>query len=174
MNFFPIFARELRSERESHRLRKQRLVAGLIAGAILVVLIFAERWVGGISLRRLISVIPIAIAGVGPFMLLVIGLSRAGNLLSVERREGTLPLLLLTRMTGHDIVLGKLLQALLVAKDDGIGAWNIGIGIFSRLPIGLVYRHQSGPRPSLSLSFRGRAAESGRRQGRGPSESAHR
>jgi ABC-2 family transporter protein len=112
MNLFPIFASGLRAEMRKHRLRKARLAAGATAGLTLVVLVLVDRWAGGLNVTRVLRLVPLA--GFGPFALLVIGLNRGADLLSVERREGTLPLLLLTHLTGYDIVLGKLLQALVV------------------------------------------------------------
>ena len=86
-------------------------MAALIAGVTLMVALAAERWADGFSVTRLMRVVPFA--ALGPVALCILGLNRGANLLSAERREGTLPLLILTRLTGYDIVAGKLLQALL-------------------------------------------------------------
>ena len=115
MNVFPIFARDLCADREYRRLRKDRLLAGALSGVILVALAAAERWIEGFSISRLGRVLPIA--GVLPFVLLSLGLSLGTRLLATERREGTLPLLLLTHLTGHDILFGKLLAALVTQFD---------------------------------------------------------
>jgi ABC-type Na+ efflux pump permease subunit len=112
MSFYPVLARELRAEMQGRRLHKGRVVSGLIFGLGLAVLILLDRQAGGFNVARFLTVVPVL--ETVPFLLLVIGLNRAGTILSVERREGTLPLLLLTRLTGNDIVLGKLLQALVV------------------------------------------------------------
>ena len=82
-----------------------------MSGQTLLLAAIAERWTtGGLNFSKLMKMAPLA--SLGPFVLFIIGLNRAVHLLAVERREGTLPLLLLTHLNGYDIVLGKLLQAL--------------------------------------------------------------
>jgi hypothetical protein len=110
MNVFPIFGRELRCTSSICSFRQQRLFAAQIAAVCFAVFVLVDRWVGGINLTRLTMLG--AFSGMIPFTLLIIALSHAGNLLSAERREGTLPLLFLTHLTGYDIAIGKLLQAL--------------------------------------------------------------
>lgn len=110
--FLAIASRDLRAELSSYRLQKGRLVAAAIASVILLALALAERRTGGFSVSRLLATVPLG--GMVPLCLVVIGLSRASTLLSVERREGTLPLLLLTRVSGWEIVGGKLAQALVM------------------------------------------------------------
>jgi hypothetical protein len=115
MNLYPIFTRELRSESRSDALRRQRVSAGLITGLLLAGLMIAEHLLGNFNVSKLVRwTATIPLGGMMPFALLVIGLSRAGHLFEEERREGILPLLLLTLLSGWDIVLGKLLQALLL------------------------------------------------------------
>src|SRR5688572_18378946 len=110
MNFFPIFARELRCESNIREFRRQRLGAAKVAALCFAVFVFVDRWVGGVGLTWLTVLGPFT--GIVPFMLLIIALGHAGNLLSMERREGTLPLLFLTHLTGYDIAMGKVFQAL--------------------------------------------------------------
>jgi ABC-type Na+ efflux pump permease subunit len=112
MNVYPVFARELRSEVRSHALSRERVRAGLASGLGLAALLLADQWSGGVSVARMMTFLPIA--EIGPIMLFIVGLSSGSNLLAAERREGILPLLLLTRLTGHDIVLGKLLRAIVL------------------------------------------------------------
>jgi hypothetical protein len=111
VTIFPILTRGWRSVLFIHWLRRQRFGGGLSATLLLVALMVVERW-KGISVAGMMSVVPFA--SIGPITLMVIGLNAGGFLLSVERREGTLPLLLLTRLTSYDIVLGKLLQAIVL------------------------------------------------------------
>jgi hypothetical protein len=109
MNLAPVFLRELRSIDHLRRLRRERATVAGVAGVALVALLFADRF-DGITMRRAMRTLPLA--GIAPSLLFVVGLSRASTLFSTERREGTLPLLLLTHLSGFDIVFGKLLQAL--------------------------------------------------------------
>jgi ABC-type transport system involved in multi-copper enzyme maturation permease subunit len=110
MKLFAVFLREVRAPSELQRLRRERWTAALIAAIALATLSILDR-LGDLSFGRAMQ--GVALAGIAPALLLTIGLSRASTLFSVERREGTLPLLLLTHLTGFDIVLGKVLRALL-------------------------------------------------------------
>lgn len=109
MKLFAVFLRDVRSPSHLGQLRRERMTSALVAGIGLAALILAE-YFDSLHLGKAMRRIPIA--GIAPSLLLVIGLSRASVLFSAERREGTLPLLLLTHLTGFDIVLGKVLQAL--------------------------------------------------------------
>jgi hypothetical protein len=110
MTILPIFLRDFRSSRQ--RLRHDRLVAGGIAALLLLVLAGIDRWSPAFNLVRFLKTLPLE--SIAPYLLLLVGISLGGNLLSPERREGMLPLLLLTRLTGCDILLGKLLMALVI------------------------------------------------------------
>ena len=114
VNVFPIFARDLRCKGSIAAFRRERLGVAKAAALCFALFVLVDRWVGGINVTRLITLGGFALAGMIPFTLLAIALSHAGNLLSAERREGTLPFLLLTHLNGHDIVIGKLLQALVL------------------------------------------------------------
>jgi ABC-type Na+ efflux pump permease subunit len=120
MNIFPIFARELRSDRRHRRWRKERVVAGAVSGVAVVSLASADRWAGNVNVVGLIRMVPVAV--MAPFLLLTIGLTLGTRLLATERREGTLPLLLLTHLTGRDILFGKLLAAMVIQLDALLGA----------------------------------------------------
>src|SRR5262245_39186969 len=111
MNFVPILTRELRCGKYRLAAYRQRFGMGAATGVGLLALVLLDRWSGGVSLARLVVFPPLI--GIVPFMLFILGLHGAGTLLSAERREGTLPLLTITRLSGWDIILGKLLQALL-------------------------------------------------------------
>jgi hypothetical protein len=110
MNIFPVFARDLRGAMANRALRKQRVVGGFCAALGFSVLLIVDFLSPGFKLNRFTLFWPLI--NMLPFCLLIIGLSRGGNVLSTERREGTLPLLLLTRLSGCDIILGKLFQTL--------------------------------------------------------------
>ena len=98
MNIFPIFAHELRSESSLRAFRRQRLGVAKLAALAFVVFMLLDRWIGGINLAFFATMG--GFSGMLPFTLLIIALNHAGNLLSIERREGTLPLLLLTHLNG--------------------------------------------------------------------------
>jgi hypothetical protein len=119
MNLQPVFLRDLRGDRDFRRLRKDRLVIGAISGVILLVLVGVERW-AGLNLAQAARIIPLA--GVAPFLLLTVGVSVGTRLLATERREGTLFLLLLTRLSGHDILLSKLFVTLIAQWDVFLAA----------------------------------------------------
>ncbi len=120
MNITPILTRELHCRDFRRALLRQRFGAGATAGALLLALVALDFWFGGLNANRLavlglstsrLVVFP-ALVGIAPFMVFVLGLHAGAALLSTERREGTLPLLLLTEVTGFDLVLGKLLQSI--------------------------------------------------------------
>lgn len=110
MNFAPIFMRELRCREHRRTWLRQRLRIAFAAAAVLMAFITLDTWGGGLKITRLVAVAPFV--GMAPFLLFIIGLHGASSLLSIERREGTLPLLLLTRLTGFEITFGKLVQSL--------------------------------------------------------------
>ncbi|HVY72018.1 MAG TPA: hypothetical protein VHH73_18945 [Verrucomicrobiae bacterium] len=101
----------MRSDLGTRQLLRQRFGAASVSILALTAMLVSERWVGGFTLAGLMRMIPFT--EVVPMLLLCGGLTRSGYLLFTERQEGTLPLLLLTRLTGRDIVIGKLLAALL-------------------------------------------------------------
>ncbi len=111
-NFLPMAARHLRAELRSHRLHKGRLMTGLIMSIACVAVTVTDRWFGGPNWGQLMLVG--CLGWIVPYALLFIGLSRASGLLSAERQEGLLPLLLITHLTGWDLLLGKLLQAMVI------------------------------------------------------------
>ena len=94
----------------NRRLRRERFRVALVVGLGFLVWAVFDWWVGGMRLTRMVAAVPWL--AVLPFILFTVGLSAGGRLLASEWREGTLPLLLLAGLKGHDIVLGKLLQAL--------------------------------------------------------------
>lgn len=110
MNPGPIFRRELCSRMHRQRLRRERFRVALVVGLGFLVWAVFDRWMGGMRLTRLLAGVPWV--AVLPFVLFTLGLSMGGRLLASEWRDGTLPFLLLSRLTGYDIVLGKLFQAL--------------------------------------------------------------
>jgi hypothetical protein len=109
MNVFPILTREWRCLDWQRVFYRQRLGVGATAAAGLVALAVADRFGGGVNVSRMVTFAPLT--GIAPFMLFILGLNGASALLATERREGTLGLLLITRLSGWDIVFGKLLQA---------------------------------------------------------------
>ncbi len=111
MNIIPILTREWHCRDWQRSFYRQRLGLACTAGAALTALGLVDRFGGGINLRRMGILGPIL--GIMPFMVFILGLHGASSLLATERREGTLPLLLITRLSGLDIIFGKLGQAVL-------------------------------------------------------------
>jgi hypothetical protein len=111
MNLFPIVTRELRCLNWQRGFYRERFGVGAAAGAGLGALILADHFGGNIKMVP--TAMAVLLASVGPFMVFILGLHGAGSLLAAERREGTLPLLLMTRLSGWDIIFGKLLQSVL-------------------------------------------------------------
>jgi hypothetical protein len=120
MTILPILIRDLRSERRRWRWRRDRLVAGAVAGVILVALAAIDRWAEGANAVRFLKGMPLTV--IAPYLFLIMGLSLGAQLLSIERRDGTLPLLLITRLTGYDILIGKLLLALTLEVNSLLAA----------------------------------------------------
>ena len=129
----PIVERELRSHVGCGRLQRDRLSAAAIAVVTLLALAISERWVSGFNLARVLRMLPLS--SILPFGLLVIGLSRAQSLLTTDRREGTLPLLLLTHLSGYDIVLAKVLQALVF--ETSLALAGVPAAILPSVAVGL-------------------------------------
>jgi hypothetical protein len=109
MNVVPILTRELHCLNWRRTFYRQRLSVGMTASTVLLALVLVDRFGGGISLMRMGILGPVL--GILPFMVFILGLHGASELLAMERREGTLPLLLMTRVSGWDIIFGKLWQA---------------------------------------------------------------
>ncbi len=120
MNMLPVLARDLLSKRHHRRLRKERITVGTVSGLAVIVLASAERWADHFSIAAFVRAAPIA--SIGPLLLVCVGITLGSRLLAAERREGTLPLLLLTRLSGHDILMGKLLGAMAVQVDAFLAA----------------------------------------------------
>lgn len=110
MTILPVLLRELRAELRGGRWRRQCNLSGWLTLLILTIVLASERWGGGPTLTMIMAVVPFSF--IGAILLLTTGLSHSGNMLTAERKEGTLPLLLITRLSGHDIILGKLTAAL--------------------------------------------------------------
>lgn len=105
MTALPIVSRELAAAAREPRVYHNRSIGALWGMAVLVVVLFFEGSASGPAsqARMLFSML-----AVGAFILCTtIGLAFADNL-SLEKREGTLGLLFLTSLRGHDIVLGKI------------------------------------------------------------------
>lgn len=109
MKLMTVFLREINAPSHRCRLYRERGTGAFTALVALAALLTADRF-GFIDLGKTVRTLPFG--GIIPALLLVMGLSRASALLSVDRREGTLPLLLLTHLSGFDIVCGKVLHAL--------------------------------------------------------------
>lgn len=104
MTFLPIVARELRvaARRPStYWLRSSAALSLLLAGTwVVLVARLAPREIGMILFGIL--------TGSATLFCLLSGVRSTADCLSMEKREGTLGLLFLTDLKGHDVVLGKL------------------------------------------------------------------
>jgi ABC-type transport system involved in cytochrome c biogenesis permease component len=105
MNFLPIVGRELRAmarQPATHRMRW--IAAGLALGIWLVLAITGNNLTPSQRAGMIFNMISVLSLG---FAMLA-GVFLTADCLSEERREGTLGLLFLTDLKGHDVVLGKL------------------------------------------------------------------
>jgi hypothetical protein len=104
MTFLPIVERELRTNARHRATHRMRLAAALFA----LVIWFAFFIFGNITTTQRAQFIfgTIGVLSLGFAMLA--GAFLTADCLSEERREGTLGLLFLTDLKGHDVVLGKL------------------------------------------------------------------
>src|SRR5262245_2088604 len=107
MSFLPIVERELRIK--SRRPRTYYMRTGMVLTfAIVSFGIMALDWNLGKNPTLIGRDLFWALASLGFACALVAGPAITADCLSEEKREGTLGLLFLTRLKGHDIVLGKL------------------------------------------------------------------
>jgi ABC-type transport system involved in multi-copper enzyme maturation permease subunit len=105
MTLLPIVARELRVAARRRGGHWSRVVAALLA---LVVGTFVYATIGRRSVSELGLVLFVSLAWLAFVFRALAGARLTADAISEERREGTLGLLFLTDLKGHDIVLGKL------------------------------------------------------------------
>jgi ABC-type Na+ efflux pump permease subunit len=108
MNFMPIFERELRVRARSRATYWSRFAVGSM-GALVWLSLLSWRWPlgapGAIGPSLLIGVVTTGMVVSCASCLLT------ADVISAERREGTLDLLLIARVRAIDIVLGKLVSS---------------------------------------------------------------
>lgn len=104
MTFLPIVDRQLRESSRRPATYRMRSLLALVALAIWFFLLLA----GNNSPIRKGMMLFIAIGVLSLGFCLLAGVFLTADCLSEERREGTLGLLFLTELKGHDVVLGKL------------------------------------------------------------------
>jgi ABC-type Na+ efflux pump permease subunit len=111
VTFPPVAERELRVAARRPGTYWGRFTFGLIAVGILGVVLATMAFNPRMRLpgRELFQ----AFTGFAMFYCMFVGVARTCDCLSGEKREGTLGLLFLTDLKGHDIVLGKLLAGLI-------------------------------------------------------------
>jgi len=111
VTFSPVAERELRVAARRPSTYWGRFAFGLLVVGILGVVLTVSAIYPRVKLpgRELFQ----AFTGFALFYCLFVGAARTCDCLSVEKREGTLGLLFLTDLKGHDIVLGKLLAGLI-------------------------------------------------------------
>lgn len=144
MTQFPVVARELLTAARGNLVHRGRLCAAMAGTVVLGVVFLFEELAGGSASqsRHLFDVLAI-----GAFALCaLVGLAVA-DAISMEKREGTLGLLFLTSLRGHDIILGKLAAQSLGILQAVLGLMPIlsiamllgGIGLADVGRIGLVW-----------------------------------
>jgi ABC-type transport system involved in cytochrome c biogenesis permease component len=104
MTFLPVVERELRVAARRRGTYRGRFVAGLIGSLLAAWILLTGRGMekdAGADLFMVVSVVVFLYAAVA-------GTLVTCDCLSEEKREGTLGLLFLTDLKGHDVVLGKL------------------------------------------------------------------
>lgn len=105
MNFPPVLSRELQVQaRQPATHRTRWIAAGVVMGIWLVLMLMGGR--NSPEVRAHIVFLTIGFSGLG--FVMVAGIFQTADCLSRERREGTLGLMFLTDLKGHDVVLGKL------------------------------------------------------------------
>jgi hypothetical protein len=129
MTFLPVVERELRLRARSPSAYWWRCSAALAAGALGAVMMVAGLVLGpGQAGRTMFSVM----AGAAWLFCLTEGVRNTADCLSEEKRAGTLGLLFLTDLRGHDVVLGKFVGA-------SVGAF---LSLLAAFPmIGLAFIH---------------------------------
>ena len=105
MTFLPIVERELRVAGRQRGTYWTRLVVALVAVIIGAGIFFTRPAVDPVELGKSIF---LGLGGVSLAYGLIAGRLFTADCLSFEKREGTLGLLFLTDLRGHDVVLGKL------------------------------------------------------------------
>ena len=109
MTFLPIVDRELRvaaRRKSTHRIRLWTTAGGALVNVFFLLLMFARaRLIGGFGNAGgiLFGILAWYMFG----MCLLAGIFLAADVLSEEKRDGTLGLLFLTDLKGYDVVLGK-------------------------------------------------------------------
>ena len=119
MVILPILTREARRAAKRPAMYRFRLGAVVVAVVIGVYLLFQTRhWTASAAIGRDIFQI---LVWIGFAFCLLSGVLFASGLLCQERRDGSLALLFLTRLTGLDVVLGKLTAILLITVQVTLG-----------------------------------------------------
>ena len=123
MVLLPILAREARRAAKRPAIYRFRLGAVFFAVFTgIYLLIQARHWTASASVGRDIFQILVWIAFA---FCLLSGVMFASGLLCQERRDGSLALLFLTRLTGLDVILGKLTAILLITGQVALGIFPV-------------------------------------------------
>ena len=113
MRFLPIVGRELRVSARRPRLYWGRFVAGTLAIGLV-----AWMWLtfgNSVPSDRRAQQLFVALSTLGFLYSLFVGFMLTADVVSEEKRDGTLGLLFLTDLKGYDVVLGKLVASSLYA-----------------------------------------------------------
>lgn len=141
MTFLPVVARELRVAARRPGTHRNRLVAAFLA---LGVAVAAQALQADPSPVNLGGVIFVTLAWLAFLFSVLAGAGLTADIISEERREGTLGLLFLTDLKGYDIVLGKL-----VASSIN-GVYSL-LSMVPILAIGLLFGGVSGRQFGLTV-----------------------
>src|SRR5712692_3408774 len=107
MTFLPIVDRELRVRARQKSTHHIRLIGAVLASGLVALMLLASAFGRGVG--RFGGFVFVALAWLAFLYALLEGARNTADCLSEEKRAGTLGLLFLTDLKGHDVVLGKLI-----------------------------------------------------------------
>jgi ABC-type transport system involved in multi-copper enzyme maturation permease subunit len=124
MTFLPIVERELRQQARQPRTYWVRFAAVLL-GVMIALGLLSPSFYGVIGPDQTGRALFLALGGLAFAYTLLAGVFATADCISEEKRDGTLGLLFLTDLSGHDVVLGKLVGR----------ALNPAYGLVAVLPV---------------------------------------
>jgi hypothetical protein len=123
MVLLPIVERELRRATQRPRTYRVRMIAAAAVALFGMITIWdVSTWTKSASVGRSLFG---AVSGMSYWLCLLTGIFTTSVCLSEEKRQGTLGLLFLTDLSGHDVVLGKLATVSLNCVQTLMGAFPV-------------------------------------------------